>query len=145
MTRTAISPRLAMRIFLNRTDGKQRLPVLHRLPVQHEFDLEDAGVLGFDLGHELHRLDDAEHFTRLNAFAYGYERRRVGRCSFVECADNRRFDKHQIRIDGRLLVLLARRFHGGEGRGAWRVGGGCGYESLLWSRGKPRAPDAHTI
>ena len=43
MTRTAISPRLAMRIFLNRTDGKQRLPVLHRLAVHHQLAFDDAG------------------------------------------------------------------------------------------------------
>src|SRR3954467_6577500 len=147
MTRTAISPRLAMRIFLNRTDGKQRLPVLHRLPVQHEFALENAGMLGFDLVHELHRLDDAEHFARLNAFAYGYERRCVGRCSFVKCADNGRFDKHEIRVDGRLVVLLTRRFYSERRRGDWgrRVGRCCGYESLLRGAGEPGAPDAHAI
>src|SRR6185436_14910003 len=64
MTRRAISPRLAMRIFLNiasgRFDAEQRLPELHRLPVLHQ-DLGDLpGLVGLDLVHQLHRLDDAE-------------------------------------------------------------------------------------
>ncbi len=33
-----------MRIFLNRTDGKQSLPVLHRLPVHDQLAFDDAGV-----------------------------------------------------------------------------------------------------
>src|SRR5947209_16464872 len=88
MTRTAISPRLAMRIFLNRTDGKQSLPVLHRLPVEDELALDDTGGLGFDLIHELHRFDDAQHFAGLYALADAHERRGIGRRAFVEGADD---------------------------------------------------------
>src|SRR5690242_16864919 len=65
MMRRAISPRFAIRIFLNmvrssplrRLHGKQPLAVLHGLPVLH-VDLHHFPVaLGVDLVHELHRLD----------------------------------------------------------------------------------------
>src|SRR5215475_521880 len=90
MTRTAISPRLAIRIFLNRTDGKQSLPVLDRLPVHHQFAFDDPADLGFDLIHQLHALDDAEHLADLDALADAYECRRVGSGRFVKGADDRR-------------------------------------------------------
>src|ERR1700736_5765093 len=93
MTRTAISPRLAMRIFLNRTDGKQSLPVLYRLAVQHKLAFHDAGSLGFNLIHELHQFDDAQPFSRLDAFAHAHERRRARRRRFVERADDGGFDQ----------------------------------------------------
>src|SRR5919109_1429222 len=61
MMRIAISPRFAIRIFLNiGFKGEQALAVLNRLAVLdvdfHHFSL----VLGVDLVHQLHRLDDAE-------------------------------------------------------------------------------------
>src|SRR3989442_16038604 len=71
MIRKAISPRLAIRIFLNmgsgslrsrgrgRADREQRLPVLDRLPVGHQDRDHVALRVGFDLVHQLHRLDDA--------------------------------------------------------------------------------------
>src|SRR5512144_2725016 len=64
MTRRAISPRLAMRTFLNMRlagdDAEEGLAELHRRRVLDE-DLGDGAVrLRLDLVHELHRLDDAE-------------------------------------------------------------------------------------
>src|SRR5262245_18213760 len=68
MTRRAISPRFAIRIFRNTAGGRsghrpqaeEHLAELHRLPVRHE-DVDDLGVhLRLDLVHELHRLDDAQ-------------------------------------------------------------------------------------
>src|SRR4051812_28373103 len=106
MTRTAISPRLAIRIFLKRTDGKQSLPVLHRLAVQNEPALDDARVIGLDLVHELHRFDDAEDFPGLDALADRNERRGARRGRLVEGADNRRLDEDEVGIGG-LLGLLA--------------------------------------
>src|SRR5689334_25420272 len=66
--RSAISPRLAMRILWNirrrsaeRLHQEERLPKLHGLAVLGH-DLDDATArLGFDLVHQLHRLHDAEH------------------------------------------------------------------------------------
>src|ERR1044071_4996375 len=84
MTRTAISPRLATRIFLNRTDGKQSLPVLHRLAIQYEPALDDAGVFRLDLVHKLHRLDDAEDLSGLHPLADRDKGRRPGRRPFIE-------------------------------------------------------------
>src|ERR1700704_1741952 len=86
MIRRATSPRFAINIFLNiyfysggpyppdtlrggpegpaplsRPDREQAFRVLHRLPVLH-VDVHDlAVVLGVNLVHQLHRLDDAEH------------------------------------------------------------------------------------
>src|SRR5262245_25326727 len=83
MTLSAISPRFAMRIFLNIAsasgpDGKQRLPVLDRLAALLVDLHELAGRLGLDLVHELHGLDDAEHLSDPDAVADVHERRRVG-------------------------------------------------------------------
>src|SRR6185312_10224186 len=72
ITRSAISPRFAMRTFWSfffslakgrsaLADAEERIAVLDRLAVRRD-DLDDrAGDLGLDLVHELHRLDDAEH------------------------------------------------------------------------------------
>src|SRR5580693_4710759 len=113
MTRTAISPRLAMRIFLNRTDGKQSLPVLYRLPVHYQLAFHDTRSLGFDLIHELHRFDDAQHLPRLDPFAHTHKRRRTRRSRFVERADNRGFDQNEVRVRaGWLGGWLMRRMRG---------------------------------
>src|SRR6266542_3546742 len=74
MTRRAISPRLAIRIFLKGADAKQGLPVLHRLAVTHQFAGHHTSYLRLDLVHELHRFDDAEHRARLHGFANPHER-----------------------------------------------------------------------
>src|SRR5688572_18251770 len=69
MMRRAISPRLAIRIFLNielsscsrGLDGEEPFPVLHRLTVL-DVGLDQLAVaLGVDLVHELHGFDDAKH------------------------------------------------------------------------------------
>src|SRR5436309_2257792 len=75
MMRRAISPRLAIRIFLNMEwegarscrralpDLEQRLPVLHRLAVRHE-RLEDLAVaIRLDLVHQLLDLTVQESST----------------------------------------------------------------------------------
>src|SRR6266496_5165528 len=75
MIRSAISPRLAIRIFLNtreRLSGRQSnpeelLPVLDRLAVAR-IDGDDLPLdVRLDLVHQLHRLDDAENFTLRHA------------------------------------------------------------------------------
>src|SRR6202011_644402 len=110
MTRTAISPRLAMRIFLNRSDGKQSLPVLYRLSVHDELALDDARGLGLNLIHELHRFDDAEDLPRLHPLSYSYERRRARRRALIKGADDGRLHQNQVRVGGFLALLF---FFGG--------------------------------
>src|SRR5689334_9366339 len=101
MTRRAISPRLATRIFLNivferegplssRLDREQSLAVLDRLAVlgKHLHDL--SGDVRLDLVHELHRLDDAENLVLLDAVSRRSERRRLRRSRAVERSDDRR-------------------------------------------------------
>src|SRR5579864_736687 len=67
MTRRAISPRLAIRIFLIGPDGKHGLPVLHRLSIHDQLAFDGAGYLGLDLVHQLHGFDDAQDLAGLHA------------------------------------------------------------------------------
>src|SRR5277367_4232894 len=89
-TRSAISPRLAIRIFRNifekaafgrtrrlfpaaRADTEKRLAVFHGLAVFGvDFD-ELAGNVRFDLVHELHGFDNAEHLPGIDIRAHGDE------------------------------------------------------------------------
>src|SRR6476620_5754821 len=95
-TRSAISPRLAIRIFLNMgcpgsfwrsgrrgswattsLDDEQGLAVLDRLAVLDQ-DLGDrAGHVGLDLVHDLHGLDDADRVAFLDGAADVDERLRA--------------------------------------------------------------------
>src|SRR4030095_11573222 len=99
MTRSAISPRLAIRIFLNmlrRLDGKQPLPILHRLPVL-DVALDDLAVaFRVDLVHQLHRLDDAQHLAFTHHVANFRERFRPGLRCTVERPDDRRLHDGEI-------------------------------------------------
>src|SRR5690606_34202540 len=69
-TRSAISPRLAIRIFSNMSEGlfddEQRLAVFDRLAVLDQ-DLGDgSGELRLDLVHQFHRFDDAQRVAHLH-------------------------------------------------------------------------------
>src|SRR5262245_26926823 len=117
MTRSAISPRFAIRIFLNMAHPpqggvttslcgfyrEQPLAVLHGVAVLH-VDLDDLAVaLRLDLVHQLHRFDDAEDLTltyRLSCFDEGL---RTWLRRSVDRADEGRLD------DGEVDVLLGRR------------------------------------
>src|SRR3954470_3726561 len=97
MIRSAISPRLAMRIFENirtkascRLETEERLAVLDRAAVLDERLDQAARALGLDLVHQLHRLDDAEHLALLHHCADLDERRVVGRSGPVEGPDEGR-------------------------------------------------------
>src|ERR1700724_3533277 len=88
MMRNAISPRFAIRIFLNRPDAKEGFSVFHRLTILNELALDDAGDVGIDLVHELHRFDDAENLPGRHVLPNPHERRRFRRGSFIESTDN---------------------------------------------------------
>src|SRR5580692_5039528 len=78
ITRTAISPRLAIKIFWNilpRTDREQGFSVLHRAAAFHQLGHHGSGDLRLDFVHELHRFDNAEHLAGLHRIAHLYERR----------------------------------------------------------------------
>src|SRR5919107_5103199 len=68
--RSAISPRLAMRILSNMglklLDDEQRLAVLDRLPVLHEDRRHGAGARGDDVVEGLHGLDEEELVASLH-------------------------------------------------------------------------------
>src|SRR6185436_14721335 len=91
--RSAISPRLAMRIFSNTlAEDEEGLAVLDRLPVLDQDRLDDAGGVGVDLVHQLHRLDDADDVALLHRMADFDERLRVRRGGAVEGAHHGRLD-----------------------------------------------------
>src|SRR2546425_1949465 len=98
ITRRAISPRLAIRIFLNieRLYGEEAFAVLDRLPVL-DVDLHHLPVhVGADLVHELHRFDDAEDLAlphNVTDFRKGFG---IGIRGAVEGADNRRLEDCEI-------------------------------------------------
>src|SRR5262245_52588135 len=79
----AISPRLAIRIFLNISGGRdpdseQHLPVLHRLAIA-DGDVDHlSGDLRLDLVHQLHGLDDAQDLSLLHDVAHLDEGRGAG-------------------------------------------------------------------
>src|ERR1700722_14025624 len=74
--RSAISPRFAIRTFLNilasdaarpvsrLLDAEELLSVLDALAVLRERLGDGAGALGLDLVHQLHRFDDAQRLAR---------------------------------------------------------------------------------
>src|ERR1043165_8941216 len=82
--RSAISPRVAIRIFLmsgtrRSVDDEEGLIELHRLAVLHQ-DLGDHAVLvGLDLVQHLHRFDDAQGLALLDGLADVDERLGAGR------------------------------------------------------------------
>src|SRR5256885_16095538 len=87
MIRSAISPRLAMRIFENirgpascGLEAEERLAVLDRATVLGKRFDQAAGALRLDLVHQLHRLDDAEDLALLHHRTDLDERRVVRRC-----------------------------------------------------------------
>src|ERR1051325_113092 len=65
--RSAISPRLAIRIFPNTlAEDEEGRAVFHRLAVLHQDGLHPACRVGLDLVHQLHPLDDADGVSRLH-------------------------------------------------------------------------------
>src|SRR3954463_7224884 len=109
MTRSAISPRLAISIFLNmasgRLDREQALAVLDGLPVLDVRLYEFPVGFGGDLVHQLHRLDDAQDLPLLDLAAGFDECLRTGLRRAVERPDDRRLD------DGEIDVLVGGREH----------------------------------
>src|SRR4029079_3550563 len=100
--RSAISPRLAIRIFLNipSLDDEQRLSALHRLPVLAQDLRHAAALVGLDLVHDLHGFDDADRFSLLALRSDLDERLGPGRGGSVEGAHHRRLDRGARRRRG---------------------------------------------
>src|SRR5579862_1259029 len=94
-TRSAISPRLAMRILSNielSLDDHQRLAIFDRLAVFDENLNHRAGARRWDLIHRLHRLDDEQRLAGLHLAADFDEGPRARRRAEIGGADHRRND-----------------------------------------------------
>src|SRR5579871_543488 len=100
----------ARSFLLARAHGKQRLPVFHRLAVVDMALHNLAGDLGFNLVHQFHRLDNAQHLTHFNNVSRLDERRRAGRWRLIERTHDWRF--HHMQAFVRILGLLRRRRNG---------------------------------
>src|SRR4029450_6224140 len=118
LMRSAISPRLAIRIFpkswpgtfpttgddagrsANLGDHYERLTELHRLPILDQDLLHDARLVGLDLVHELHRFDDAQGVAGLPGAAGLDERFGARRRRAIEGADHRALDEMTLRLFG---------------------------------------------
>ena len=105
MTRSAISPRLAMRTFLNTGAAAQALamrkscwPYSTCSPFSTRTSLTLPSHLGLDLVHQLHRLDDADHLALAHLLAHVDEGGRLGRGRAVEGADEGRGDEQRVRV-----------------------------------------------
>src|SRR5690348_2599116 len=100
MTRSAISPRLAMRTLrmAGGAESEELLPVFDRLAILHEALDDLAGAVALDLVHELHGFDDTEHLSCLDVVADFDKGRRPRRRRFIECADDRRLHDVQRRL-----------------------------------------------
>src|SRR5580700_3780586 len=94
-TRSAISPRLAMRILSNiepLLDDHQRLAILDRLAVADQNLNHRAGARRRDLIHRLHRFDDEQRLAGLHLAADFDEGSRARSRAEIGGADHRRDD-----------------------------------------------------
>src|ERR1700679_3241633 len=109
MTRSAISPRLAMSNFRNigfnarpsacsaEPHGEERLAVFDRLAIGDKGLYHFSGRVCFYLIHQLHGLDDAEHLPVLNLIANLDESSGAGRRRLVKRAhDGRLYDMQRL-------------------------------------------------
>src|SRR6185295_20095301 len=90
--RRAISPRLAMTTFSSMAtlfDYKQGLTELDRVAIARHDRGHPSGLVGLDLVHHLHGLDDAEHVARLDLAAELHERLGTRSRRRIEGADHR--------------------------------------------------------
>src|SRR5690606_11813339 len=94
ITRSAISPRLAISTFCiaasgsGSGDAEQGLIEFDRLAVVHQDCLDHATLVGFDVVHHLHGLDDAQYIACLDGLAHFHEGRGLRGRRAVEGADH---------------------------------------------------------
>src|SRR5579863_4128857 len=99
ITRSAISPRLAMRTLrMAGAQSEEGLSVLNRLAVLDETLDDLACAVALDFVHQLHGFNDAEHLSGFHLVSDLDERRRARRRRLVKRSDNRRLHDVQIRL-----------------------------------------------
>src|SRR5580658_331530 len=120
--RSAISPRLAMTTFSNIAlfDYEQGLTEFDRLTVRRENGRDLAFLVGFDLIHHLHGLDDAENLAALDVAADLDEILGAGTGGGIISADHGRGDG--VFVVARLVLSRS----GGRGGRLWQGGRQCG-------------------
>src|ERR1700733_3772194 len=97
-TRSAISPRLAIRILSNTLllDDHEGLAIFDRLAIFDENLNHRAGARRGNLIHRLHRLDDNERLAGFHLAAHVDERPRTGRRAQIGRANHWRSDKTRV-------------------------------------------------
>src|ERR1700691_5218422 len=100
-TRSAISPRLAIRILSNISlDDHQRLAVFDRLAILDQ-DLNDfPRARSGDLVHGFHRFDDHQCFAGFHLAADVDKRVRARRGTEISRTDHRRHNESRMRLNG---------------------------------------------
>src|SRR5580704_1832283 len=139
-TRSAISPRLAIRILSNieepSLDDHQRLAIFDRLAVADQNLNHRAGARRRDLIHRLHRFDDEQRLAGLH-LAADFDKGPRARCrAEIDGADHRRDDGAGMlgRVDLR---------RGRSGRGApWRF---CRSQPRTWCAEVAGDADRHAV
>src|SRR5262245_64578241 len=110
-TRSAISPRLAIRILSNIAprsallDHRQRLAIFDRLPILDKDGDDGAGAGRGDLVHGLHGLDNEQGLSRCHLRSDFDEGRRAGLGGAIGGADHRR--GHGAGMNDELLGLAS--------------------------------------
>ncbi len=105
------------------TQGEERLAVFDRLAIGDQTLDDFPGCIRFDLVHELHGLDDAEHLAVLNLVPNLDKGRGTRRRRLVKRAHDRRLDDVQrLLLFGRSVRRSSRR-SGRHGMNAVRAGG----------------------
>src|ERR1700728_5352810 len=101
MTRSAISPRLAIKTLRNMgnlggPNRKQGLAVLDGLAIVDQALDDLAGSVDFNLVHQFHRFHDADNLALFDMVAGGNKSRRSRRGRLVKGAHDRRFENVQL-------------------------------------------------
>src|SRR5665811_623763 len=105
------------RLAADRLELDQKIAELHRIAVLLTDAAHDSTLLGLDLVHQLHRLENAERMTGFDRLAELHERGRAGIGRAVEGSDHRRGDGNHALGRAHLRRLLE------LGRGERRRGG----------------------
>src|SRR5262249_6793340 len=117
ITRNAISPRFAIRIFLNIylfgwTNRKKWFAIFHTLTAAHQPLHNFAAYVGFNLVHQLAGPDDATPVAVLHRVAGRHTGRRSGGGRLVDRANDGSLNRVQLFFSSRRSLRMRCRYRG---------------------------------